>query len=334
MHDAINSLPPQTAPETLSVQIRSSRFQSVELAEAFGHRLADYVRNISRIINLSRLDGITFASDYDNALLQLDRGFPTNNQLEATKNLFGEGVAMTPMVIRDGILKWHIILDERVFYSLDSYNEMDEISFQNSLRALYLLAHECGHVHDGTAFDMAFPGKLGKPYGTCREKILFDPMLTVWQEYAATRLAAPFCKDFILSGTETLVVESLKNAIGDVHAGITRYRLHGDLSRLLMESGGAAFAPIRYLGYFFGEIDGMNIDFEQCHVVFDEISLNNLYYNISLRLHSELERLWQTYGEWHSFNIFDKFQQIAFDLYDGVGIHMYPLSDGNFYISV
>lgn len=63
--------PPPTAPENISVSLRG--FDTEEHARAFGNLVATYVRSLSRFIDLTALDGITIASDYAQALLELDR---------------------------------------------------------------------------------------------------------------------------------------------------------------------------------------------------------------------------------------------------------------------
>ncbi|QFI70519.1 hypothetical protein [Sinorhizobium alkalisoli] len=84
------------------------------MEENAGKKLAycvgDYVRELSRYINLERLDGITIAVDYNEALLDLDRGCETDHRLTPSSELV-EGVAMAPSVIRDGVLKSHLVLN-------------------------------------------------------------------------------------------------------------------------------------------------------------------------------------------------------------------------------
>src|SRR5712671_2256320 len=52
----------------------------------------------------------------------------------------------------------------------------------------YQIAHECGHVHDRTAFDVAIPGLLQRPYnfGSELARIQFGLGWRSWCEYAAT----------------------------------------------------------------------------------------------------------------------------------------------------
>jgi hypothetical protein len=83
---------PATAPESISVSLGG--FDTEEHARAFGNLLAMYVRELSRQIDLSALDGITVAFDYAQALLDLDRGYATTRKLTPSDGLV-YGVAMT-----------------------------------------------------------------------------------------------------------------------------------------------------------------------------------------------------------------------------------------------
>lgn len=63
----------------------------------FAYDLAAYIRYISKYINLERLDGVTVAFEYKEALNTLDRGFQPSEPLIATSSQEIVGVAMTPL---------------------------------------------------------------------------------------------------------------------------------------------------------------------------------------------------------------------------------------------
>jgi hypothetical protein len=65
---------------------------------------------LCRVMPLDRLDGMTFAHDYPAALRDLNRGFRTSAPLQATNEDYGVGVAMAPLVIRNGVPKTHIVV--------------------------------------------------------------------------------------------------------------------------------------------------------------------------------------------------------------------------------
>ena len=147
-----SALPPPTAPA--SIQVSLYGFADKLSAERFGDLIAKMVRYISRHINLERLDGITVAFDYDQALARLDRGYKPAKPLTRTGTEQLVGVAMTPAVLRQGAVKAHMVFHAPFVMHLEEYEDPTP-AFR---LALYLVAHECGHVEDLKHRDEAFPG--------------------------------------------------------------------------------------------------------------------------------------------------------------------------------
>jgi hypothetical protein len=203
-----NSTAPNPVPFTL-----------VGFEEGYARRLADYislwVRYIGTRMNLERLDGITIAFDYPKALADLDRGYETTFVNKPTTE-FAQGVAMSPVVKREGVIKTHIVLDAGVFSSfLDQKNE-------NWRMLYYQLAHECGHVHDHYLFDLAFPGVFLSPpnFKTGLSRYVFEMGHSCWSEYVASRLSADFVPEQVVHFEETFFtvfenVEQRTDAIED-----------------------------------------------------------------------------------------------------------------------
>ncbi|MDO9071628.1 MAG: hypothetical protein Q7U73_00030 [Rubrivivax sp.] len=72
-------LGPPTLPENLGLTARG--FATEEEARELGTAVLDCIRLLSRHFNLSRLDGVTVAHDYQQALATLDRGYETKHIL-------------------------------------------------------------------------------------------------------------------------------------------------------------------------------------------------------------------------------------------------------------
>ena len=103
---------------------------------------------LGSVFDLSHLDGVTVAYDYTQALLDLDRGYTTSHPLTPSEG-HAIGVAMTPSVIRDGVIKSHVPLSAPYIAPIA---DGDHPHFQH---ALHLLAHECAHVEINHKFDAA-----------------------------------------------------------------------------------------------------------------------------------------------------------------------------------
>ncbi|WP_320188717.1 hypothetical protein RMS29_025390 (plasmid) [Agrobacterium rosae] len=91
--------PPVSAPN-FSISVSG-------MEENAGRTLAEtvgaYIREISRYVNMTALDGATIAVDYAEALAGLDRGYETSYRLTPSSELV-QGVAMAPLVNRLGML--------------------------------------------------------------------------------------------------------------------------------------------------------------------------------------------------------------------------------------
>src|SRR5665213_1643615 len=117
-----------------------------------GDLIAVTVRSISQYMSLERLDGITVAYDYDEALAQLERGFRPSRPLARTSTDEITGVAMAPAVIRAGVVKAHLVFHAPYVLGLEAETDSDDFK-----RALYTVAHECAHVDDLKQRDESFP---------------------------------------------------------------------------------------------------------------------------------------------------------------------------------
>src|SRR5687768_11887519 len=100
---------PASTPERFVVSLRG--FGNEAEGREFGELLGATLRSISSFINLERLDGVTVAYNYDEALTQLDRGYTPSRQLTRTADSRLLGVAMTAGVLREGTVKAHIVFD-------------------------------------------------------------------------------------------------------------------------------------------------------------------------------------------------------------------------------
>lgn len=144
-----------TVPANIPFQLKG--FANEKTAQDLANRTATYIRYIGTWMNLEDLDGVTVAYDYAKALTEIDRGYETSHALTASTGI-AHGVAMAPGVFRAGVLRSHLAFNANaLMHLMDGEGE-------NFSQVYYQLAHECGHVHDRTEFDVAIPGLLQRPY--------------------------------------------------------------------------------------------------------------------------------------------------------------------------
>ncbi|HSS30086.1 MAG TPA: hypothetical protein VLL06_03620 [Nitrospiraceae bacterium] len=313
----------QTAPEQISVKLTG--FADSEQANRFGHAIAETVRLISTVIDLERLDGITVSFDYDAALASLDRGFNETAPLKKTSTDLLLGVAMSAPVLREGVVKAHMIYYAPVVTALDGGDE------ESQRRALSLLAHECGHVEAIKHSDMAFPDRMFRPV---HGKIHFlnEIAESIWSEYSACRISAIFGKE-LTSIYEDSFVSVLRVARDRTNAAIREYRLHADLSRVLQEAGQHICQPLKIGAYLFGHLDGLKLEFDV--VPTTEAALRETQYDRCMNeMHEALRELWSRLGRWSDVAEFDVLENIAREALAERGMIFTAIDDERWHLDI
>lgn len=218
--------PPATAPEQFPISLRG--FENEDRAKNVGNLIGSYIRELSRYIDLSGLDGVTIAFDYAQALQELDRGFETSHRLTPTDG-DAVGIAMTPRVKRAGKVKSHIVIMAELAGFLED-PEGEQFKW-----VLHTLAHECAHVEITARFDTAFPGVLlAKAYDNMLDGLRWKVILACWEEYAANWISATVGENRI-EADETVFLRRLEKARSEANTLIKEYRIHGDVNRILTE---------------------------------------------------------------------------------------------------
>jgi hypothetical protein len=296
MQDDDHALPPPTLSD---VAVTARGFPDEESANALARCVGQCVGSLSRCFDLDRVDGITIAYDYDDALKELDRGFDATRPLAATKDHGLIGVAMAPPVKRDGVIKVRLMFSAPfVLPLLDEKNEhFDE--------ALYIVAHECGHVQDLKEQDVCFPGRLLSTTYPNTEASTFGIVAhSIWTEYAACRLSAHFAaKDTQKNYDETLA-KVLQLARPSANAAIVKYRIHADIARVIDEAGAAIAAPLERAAYLLGHLHGQGSTIEAAPHSHKELE-QNPYRPLLEHIDTVLADLWTRHGQWKSFAEFD-----------------------------
>ena len=285
------------------------------------------MRQISRAIDLGRLDGITLAYDYSAALAEVDRGYPHAMAPTATSTSEIVGVAMAVNVIRDELVKAHLVFDAAFMLPLLDGNH---VAFP---LAISLVAHECGHVADLKIRDEAFPGTiLQRSYSGFYERLLSPPAEVLWEEYAACRASAVFGE-----GETPRYEESLVNVLGGArdraNAAIRDYRCHGDIKRVLSEAGNQLCEPLRMIAYLIGHLDGLDQGLNQVPIARDALA-NSDYRPLADRLTVTLRDLWSRRGKWLSLDEFEPLIRICRDAFAMNGVDLKPNPDGTCHVDI
>lgn len=282
------------------------------------------MRTISRVIDLERLDGVTLAYDYNEALAQLDRGYKTDFVLKSSSD-FAQGVAMTPSVLRDGVVKAHMVVNAAYVEPLERA-DTDDYGI-----ALYLLAHEAAHVQDLKHRDEAFPNVILRPAsGDALAGWLWALREGVWEEYAACRAAAFFNPGYVAlfeqpfvralsKADETIADMKLKFEVNDDHERAWR-----DLTMFCARLGELA-------AYLIGHMHGANQTLDDAPTARDALK-EHWFAPTYARLETALDELWSKRPDWQGLSEFDALSDIVRDLVEAHGIMATPMDDGRIWI--
>jgi hypothetical protein len=316
---------PPTAPENYN--IRLDGFESKELAEAFGQLLGFHVHCISRVINLSRLDGITVAYDFEGALKTLDRGFPSTLTLAPTSD-FAQGVAMTPAVKRDGIAKAHMVFNAAHVRPLEDQ--------QSTLwrEAFYMVGHECAHVQLLMDTDDSFPGAMfTDPFKTDFERFQHSISSPCWDEYVASRLSASFCEEHVKYYEETFltVLAGIKERTAKHREAYFQTKDHTSLAYALKTE---YTRLLKYTSYLVGHLSGLDGDFGRAPKAKLLIQNGHWFKDHLLALDSKLDQLWKSYRKWNSLAVFTGIAEVCLELVATDNVYVTRTDTGGIYVAV
>jgi hypothetical protein len=262
-----------------------------------------YVREIGKAMDLSRLDGVTVANDYNQALLDLDRGYETTHRLTPSE---GEvvGVAMTPTVIRDGVIKSHIV------YNAHYLTGLDDLAHQFYGGALHTVAHECAHVEVTSRFDIAFPGQLlRQQYADLRLACRGQIIRASWDEYGATRRSAFYGADPGGGYEHTLLLQA-REARSKANDLIKAFRVHGRIDELLAAVYGVYGDLIKFSAYFLGNLAGRDRSINDAPAIAEGLA-GHWFEPLLRELESDLQKIWDDYGTWRNQQCFERIGDLA-----------------------
>ncbi len=313
-----------TAPTSFNVQARG--FADTETATRLATFVGETIRALGKLISLQSLDGVTIAYDYDQALLELDRGYETSHQLKAT-NSHVLGVAMTPSVIREGQLKSHIFVRAETLLPLLDPNDEAGIRL-----AVHLLAHECGHVEVTQQFERCFPGVLLRGQMPLLETLRWDTIFGVWDEYAVTWIAANISSDPTASYNQALLTEV--GAFDERNNAFIRdYRWHSNVDQILSEIHRSCGNLLKFAGYAIGNLRGKNLSWRDSEDLASVLT-GHWFEPFLQALCDACEGVASNYGEWTDMEDFKTISAVLDDLVCRAGLFITEQEDGGAYVHI
>jgi hypothetical protein len=313
---------PSTCPQNVLMSFRG--FEQ-DAAEANASTLGGLLREIGKIIDISALDGMTIAFDYDDALANLDRGYKTVRTLTKTTE-FGTGVAMTPAVLRDGLLKSHIVISGHIVLMLSDEDR------QNVQLAIHTVTHECAHVEITAAYDKSFPNEmLRKSRDTAMDSWRWDVIKACWEEYAACRIASDFGHDSLSGYEETFVLahsrtdEKVMQLVRDFDGG--------DADSLVGPVFGAYGTMMKFACYMMGAMAAAEKTLADCEAAQNALN-GHWFFPYFDRLQRACEALFENFGNWSDKSGFEAIGDIVEDIVTDRIMKLWHHPDGTYTIYI
>lgn len=313
-----------TVPMDVPVTVRGGGFGSEADARDFAILVATHVQAIGRSLDLSTLDSVTIATEaaYKNSLLELDRGVATRSILSPTNADYGQGVAMTPAVLRNGVAKSAMFLrTECVLPLRDSKDASYSLAF-------HLLYHECAHVDVSMALNHAFPSVRLTPMNDLIRSQKWAQLLPCWDEFAACYLSANVGdKAGVLRGYTDIFLEVLNSTQGEIEDHIRAYRHHGRHTAIMRDVFGLCGNLMKFGSYLLGTLSGQGrswIDLEEI-----EAAVSGSWFGPYLgRLDRLLNEIMASYGKWESLDEFEALGDLVADVVAENGLFLRNTKDG------
>lgn len=306
-------------PKNLTIpsnfQFSARAFPDEDSAKKAIFKLHSILSVISQSIDLTNLDGVTVAYDYDDALAELDRGYETSYKLTATKDV-AVGVSMAPTVIRNGKIKTHIVLNANLVIGILEELGQETDYFRESLN---IVAHECAHVEVTAAFDRSFPGiLLQKAHSNILDEMRWQVILATWDEYAVCRIAGSIGYDPAVGYLEILI-KVLGNTRSQCFGMIKAYRTHGDVGQVAAEVFGKLGDLLKYSSYFLGAV-AAHENPETHPVILTQASEFEWFSSFYDRVIEVQAKLWDQFGKWEGQDNFEALGDILEKMAESIGI--------------
>ena len=238
---------------------------------------------------------VIFAADYERVLTELDRGFEVGKGLTTTTVSYGTGVAMAPLVVREGKVK--CVLVARAWIGI----ALLEDETPDFFAALHTLICMVARVKYMSIVNNAFPEFLIKPIADPWDAFFIRHVESVSSAYFGARAASHIGSDFG-SGYIALFRDSLAMAAKHIPTQRLAYRTSANLDSFLQTALPALGDVLIHAASALGHFDGIGND--PLLASTDE-DLGRLLRSLSLTkwidtYRIDLQRIYDFRGEWES----------------------------------
>lgn len=271
----------------VALEIQSGVPYSAEIAE----EIKGLIEIAAQGFDLSRLERVILAVDYEAALNGLDYGYQRSREAKPTREDYAQGVAMAQMVMREGEPWTILVIDARIALGL-----LDEDEESRSM-VTGLIIHELAHVHDQRKKSIALPNIWLKPHLDLLHAVLFEGADSAWSEYFACRMTATVDPHQLTAQLETLE-NALERVQQTLRAEIIDYRTSADLERVWSIGQQQVTWLIQVAGYALGTLDGLKVNLADEAPELAEKLERGYFLRPWHDLQTALRQMWDVYPEW------------------------------------
>lgn len=252
-----------------------------------------------RNLPLQRLDGVIFAEDYTNTLRDLDRGDPNLPSLAPTESAQEVGIAMAPIVIRQGQIRTCVVCQGWLVAALNQ--QEDETAF---LSSLYTIASMLGRVAYNDLFDSSLPGVLLRPHQVENnlDRFLYPYIDDISSTYFACRVSAEIYPE-AEAALYKLLLFALERLFTEIPKARLAYRTDGNLDKFLSIMMPAISKLLNRASAVLGHIDGLDRELLKN----DDVSIVLQQYGLRSWLdvyQRDLKTIYDRQGQWTSIDEF------------------------------
>lgn len=293
---------PETKPESGAPSSYPVTFISCanqKTAEEVSKTVNVLVSVFGRNMPLQRLDEVIFAEDYTSALRNLTRGDPNLPLLTPTESAQEIGVAMAPIVIRQGQVRTCVICQGWLVAALNQ--QENEAAF---LSSLHTVANMLGRVAFNDLFDSSLPGVLLRPHPVQNnlDRFLYPYIDGISSTYFACRVSAGVYPE-AEAALHELLLFALEYLFTEIPKARLAYRTDGNLDKFLSIMMPAISRLLNRASAVLGHIDGLDRELLEN----DDVSIALEKYGLRAWLNvyqRDLNAMYDRQGQWVSIGEF------------------------------
>lgn len=295
--DSVGAVTPILSWELSLLGMFDTADDAADLTEA----IRGIVTAVGYSLPLSRLEGITFSSDYRMALSQIDRGIKGVGPPSSIDPAIGTGIAQTVSVVRDGTIMCRIVVDSGVGFGLLS-EESATVDWATTVLIRQLMLASLTEV-----VEVSLPGVILQPITDPLQGWLYGAVSAALDGYVVSHMASGFGDpDELKNGWRQLLTEALDRLREIVLPARLAYRYDGDLDALLATTMPHVRNVLQFAADLLGHCAGRGMSAVEpgsdLAVALETIGLTNWL----PRYAGDLETWRLGYGKWQSFDEFLK----------------------------